>query len=150
MDCDQVSHCYHLTSERGDCQKTLLIFLSIMNRQEEKWSKVKQTDCNVQSMEELNVIYIIYNMHSIKAYWPNKNRLLAIWEFLCESVCVCMSKCTYVITLRYILKYVHLFAHKPATVPELWPNRIMNSVCSSSARTDRVCLGLRERGTSGG
>ncbi len=36
--------------------------------------------------------------------------------------------------------YVHLFAHTPAAVPELWPNRIMNSVCRGSVRTDGVCL----------
>lgn len=108
------------------------VHLSTTDRQEEKWSELQQTDCNVQSMEELDVIYIIYNIRHIKTNWPNNSGLLAIQDIF--NLCVCL--CVFVVTR--VPNYVHLFALAPATVPELWPNRIMNSVCSGSVRTDGV------------
>lgn len=66
------------------------------------------------------------------------------WQY--ENLCVCVS------SHRNIVMFVHLFTHTLAAVPELWPNRIMNSVRRGGVKADvvRVCVCACVQGSGGG
>lgn len=101
-------YCHHLTGERGREFlefRVIVAFLTDTRKPDPR----EQIDSDVESIRGLDVIYIINNKYCVKANWPNDSRQPAIWEFLC----VCPGSHT----------------HTLASVPELWPNSIMNSVC---------------------
>lgn len=68
------------------------------------------------------------------------------------SVCVCVCVCVQAHTQKHSHVRASVYTHTLAAVPELWPNRIMNSVCRGSVKADvvRVCVCACVQGSSGG
>ncbi len=68
---------------------------------------------------------------------------------MCVCVCVCVHSPAQTHSHVPVCASVYT-PHTQAPVPELWSNRIMNSMCRGSVRTDGVCLCAYVQGSSGG